>query len=104
VAGRSIPLPELVRDIANDFELRDGRFMMSDERRDAHRVRLLAITSTSQKRELLVSLVALGVRLTYEEPQATVEAVASLAELADCLVGGASRVQSLFGLAGSVGE
>lgn len=95
-AEESVTLHEVVKDIAARLELKDGRLEMSDGDLARHRARLMRVTAPEEKKDVLVSLVALGSRLMRESREGTSQAVDRLMDLTAGLIGDPVRARALF--------
>jgi hypothetical protein len=91
-----IELHPTVIEIASKIELENGKLVMSEGDTARYRARLTRITAPSERKLVLVSLVALGARLMREADAGSAPAVARLMDLAAVLIGDAEKAKSLF--------
>ena len=94
-------LHKVVREIAADLELEEGKLEMSAGDLAKHKQRLAKITSAEEKKQVLVSLVALASRLMREGREAAAAAVARVIELAAELIGDPEQARAIFEQAGA---
>lgn len=94
-------LHKVVREIAADLELENGKLKMTSDALARHKVRLSKITTAEEKKQVLVSLVALASRLMREGREAAAAAVARVIELAAELIGDPEQARAIFEQAGA---
>jgi hypothetical protein len=83
----TVTLHPIVKEIAQKLELEAGRVVMSDGDLARHRASVMRLSGADDKREVLLSLVALASRLMRENKDGTSQAVERLTELAAGLIG-----------------
>ncbi len=91
-----VALHPAVKAVAKDIELVDGKMLISETNVKRHRVRLGVLKTPDDKKQAIVSLLALATRLMREGGENTAPAVARLMDLTTGLIGDPAKAKALF--------